>query len=262
MPPSGWLSAETVCGAAAPYGPVVVSVGAESTRAAVAFAEHAASAGAAAVMAIPPLSARLGAAELEAYFLAILKATPLPLVVQDASSYLGGELSIDLLSRLHAHDPERICFKPEADPQGPRLSELLAATGGEAKVYDGSGGIALIDTYRRGVVGTMPGTDLCWSIVALWKLLQKGDLSAAYRLSQPLVALVAMQTSLDAYVAVEKHLLVRQGVFESSARREPVGYQLDELTITQVDAYFDLLREACDNLPGSGSGGARAATDR
>jgi dihydrodipicolinate synthase/N-acetylneuraminate lyase len=235
---------ERVCSAASGRGPVVVSVGAESTRSAVELARHAESVGAAAVMAIPPLTVQLGDGELIRYFMAISEAITLPLVIQDASSYVGSALSVELLARLHGYDPGRICFKPETLPVGPRLSALLDATHGAANVYDGSGGIALIDTFRRGIVGTMPGTDLCWALVRLWSYLKAGDYETAYRLSQPLVALVAMQTSLDAYVAVEKYLLVQQNVFVSGACREPSGVRLDDDTMHQIDAYFRLLTSA------------------
>ena len=236
--------AEIVCSAAEGRRPVILSVGAETTKASTDLAKHAEVTGAAAVMAAPPLLVRLGEKELLRYFAAIVGATTLPLIVQDASSYVGTGLSTDLLVQLHKYDPARICFKPEAQPLGPRLSALLDATGGQAKVYDGSGGIALIDRFRRGLVGTMPGTDLCWAIVHLWDYLEFGDYQAAYEFSQPLVSLIAMQTSLDAYVAVEKYLLVKQGVFVSSACREPSSFQLDTFTTQQVDAYFELLKLA------------------
>jgi hypothetical protein len=55
---------------------------------------------------------------------------------------------------------------------------------------------------------------------------------------------VALQTSLDAYLAVEKHLLVRQGVFRSPRVRGPVGYALDDATRAEVDRLFDRLQAA------------------
>jgi 4-hydroxy-tetrahydrodipicolinate synthase len=235
--------AELVCDAVAGRGPVVVSVGAESTGVAVALTEHAQSAGAAAVMAIPPLSVAPSDQELRGYFDAIVMATDLPLIVQDASAYVGDPLSLDLQAGLMARHGRRVGFKPEAQPLGLKLSALLGATNGEALVYDGSGGIALIDTFRRGLVGTMPSADVAWAIVRLWRQLEAGDLAAAYRLSLPLVALVAMQTSLDAYIAVEKYLLVQQKVFVNTVARGPVAYHLDALTTAGIDSYFGLLRQ-------------------
>lgn len=236
------LLAQLVCQASRGQGGVVVSVGAESTHTAVALARHAAESGAAALMAIPPLATAAPQSELLAYFTALLEATPLPLIVQDASGYVGRPLPIELLARLlDEHGPERVWFKPEAVPIGPRLSALRQATSGRARVFEGSGGIALVDSYRRGIVGTMPGADLVAAVVALWGALQRGDDERAYAISLPLSSLVALQAGLDGFLAVEKHLLVRQGVFSNARVRGPVAYRLDAETAAEVDRLFDRL---------------------
>src|SRR5690349_20327272 len=77
--------AEAACRFARGRGAVVISVGAESSLLAARFAAHAESVGADAVMAIPPVSIGLGEVELLAYYTRILRATRLPLIVQDAS---------------------------------------------------------------------------------------------------------------------------------------------------------------------------------
>ncbi|HXW80717.1 MAG TPA: dihydrodipicolinate synthase family protein, partial [Acidimicrobiales bacterium] len=244
--------ANIVCTAAGDRGPTILSIGAETTRLAVAFAEQAQSAGATAVMAIPPLAVQALDRELEGYYVAILEAVDVPVVVQDASSYVGAPIPIDVLARLHYRFPDRLYFKPEAQPIGPRLSALLGATGGQARVYDGSGGVALIETFHRGIVGTMPGAEVCWAIVAMWRALGRGDEETAYRLSLPLSALLATQVGLDGYLAVEKHLLVKQKVFVSAGRRPPLGFELDDVTATHVDTLFDLLVAACERAGGAG----------
>ena len=150
------------------------------------------------------------------------RSVAIPVIVQDASGYVGRPMSIALQARLlDEFGPERVLFKPEASPIGPRLSALRDATSGTARVFEGTGGIALVDSYQRGVVGTMPGADLIAALVPLWHALEAGDLDAAARIHEPLSALISMQTSLDGFLAVEKHLLIRQGIFrkKSSAVR-------------------------------------------
>ncbi len=164
--------AERACAATAARGPVVVSVGAESSHTAEAFARHAEQVGAAAVMAVPPIAVALAEEQLLGYYRRILRAVEIPVIVQDASGYVGRPLPISLLAQLLDEFGPRVLFKPEAVPIGPRLSELHAATGGRARVFEGTGGIALIDSYRRGIVGTMPGADLVDGIVALWRALR------------------------------------------------------------------------------------------
>jgi 4-hydroxy-tetrahydrodipicolinate synthase len=136
---------------------------------------------------------------------------------------------------------ERVLFKPEATPIGPRLSALRDDTGGRARIFEGTGGIALVDSHRRGIVGTMPGADLIKGIVATWRALEASDERRVYRLSMPISSLVALQNSLDAFLAVEKYLLVKQGVFKNTVVRGPVGYVLDEETRHEVDRLFEIL---------------------
>lgn len=228
---------------------LVVSVGAESTRAASELARHATDAGATALMAIPPISVAVDEPELFDYYSSIFDATPLPVVVQDASGYIGRPMSVEFYVRtLEAFGDERVCFKPEAEPLGQRLSALRDATGGRARVFEGSGGGALVDSHRRGVAGTMPGPEVPWALVPLWAALERGDEETAYRISAALVPLLRLQTSLDSYVAVEKFLLRRQGVFPNADARRPVAYRLDEETEQEVVRLTDRLRATVESL--------------
>ena len=236
--------AERVCRVAGRRGAVVISVGAESSHTAEHYVKAAESAGADAVMAVPPIAVALGEEQLLAYYRRILRAVKIPVVVQDASGYVGRPLPIAMQARLLDEFGAQVYFKPETPPLGPRLTELLDATGGKARVFEGSGGIALVDGFRRGIVGTMPGADLVEAIVALWSALVRKDDAAAYRIWLPLAALVSLEHNLDAFLAIEKYLLVKQRVFSNAIVRGPVGYTLDEATRNEVDRLFDLVMAA------------------
>ncbi|HEY8666276.1 MAG TPA: dihydrodipicolinate synthase family protein [Tepidisphaeraceae bacterium] len=236
--------AAAACAAARGKGTCVISVGAESSRVAERYATHAEAAGADGVMAIPPVSVGVGEDELLRYFERILGAIAIPLVVQDASGYVGRPMSTELQARMLREFGERIYFKPEATPIGPKLSALRDATGGRARVFEGTGGIALVDSFRRGIVGTMPGAEIIYALVALWRALQGGDEERIYRLSLPIGALVAMQTSLDGFLAVEKYLLVKQGIFKNACVRGPVGFKLDDETAREVDRLMEKIQAA------------------
>lgn len=239
--------AELLVEFAAGRGPVFAAVGAESTKQALAFASAAERAGCDAVMAVPPLTGRLTESHLVDHFRALADGVGIPLVVQDASGYVGQAIPPgvygDLLSR---YGEEKILFKPEASPVGPALSALRDLTGGRAKIFEGSGGIFLIDSYRRGITGTMPGADLLDGVVAVWRALQRGDEETAYRVSFPVGACVALQlqAGLDGFLAVEKHLMVKRGLFPSPRRRRPYGWELDPETAAEVDRLFERLQAA------------------
>ena len=86
--------------------------------------------------------------------------------------------------------------------------------------------------------------DLIDGIVSLWRALESGDDERAYRLSLPIAALVSLQHNLDAFVAIEKYLLVKQGVFGNEIVRGPVSYELDDETRGEVDRLFDRISSA------------------
>lgn len=222
-----------------------MSVGAESTMQAIRHTEAATKAGADAIMAIPPSLTRCDEIELLAYYRAILAASPLPLVIQDASGYVGNSIPVTTQAALWALAPERVFFKPEAQPIGFNVSAILKATNGQAKIFEGTGGLALMDSHPRGIVGTMPGADVPWAIVAIWEALQSGNRRHAGDIHARLAALVNLMHNLDAYLAIEKLLLVEQGVFRNTLVRGPVGYHTDENTRQEVLRLFNELKEVC-----------------
>lgn len=232
---------------AAGRGVVVASVGAESTKQAIEFAVTAVEQGCSAVMAIPPISTALPEASLFSYFSALADVVPVPLIVQDASSYVGASIPTDFYVRLlDQYGPDKILFKPEGAPIGPNISDLRDHSQGRARMFDGSGGILLIDAFRRGVVGTMPGVDLLDGIAALWNALQDNDDEKAYRIYFPICALVALQlqAGLDGFLAIEKYIMVKRGLFSTDRRREPNSWSLDLETQQEVDRLLAMLADA------------------
>ena len=222
--------------------PLVVSVGAESAAIAVGLAKDAQKDGATAVMATPPSAFVASADEVKNYYQRIIEAVDITVIVQDASNYLGAPIELDTYVELiDKYGEERVQFKPEAKPVKERLEQLNKISNNRARVFEGQGGIDLLDTHPLGVKGTMPGAEVPWAIVGLWKALENKDLSTAQAIHTPLAKLISYQTTLDAYVAVEKYLLVKQGVFVNTNQRGPVGFKLDQETKNKIDlAYSEL----------------------
>jgi 4-hydroxy-tetrahydrodipicolinate synthase len=228
------------------------AVTADDARQALSLAKHAEQVGCDAVMAAPPVASQFTAAEYVDFYRTLADGVDLPLVVQDASGYVGSAIPQSVyLQLLERYGDDKILFKPEASPIGPNLSALRDASGGRAKIFEGSGGILLIDSYRRGIAGTMPGMDLLDGIIAIWNALARQDDAAAYAAYYPICAIVALQlqAGLDGFLAIEKYLLVRRGLFTSARRRAPYAWTLDDETAREVDRLFaqlqDILAKTC-----------------
>jgi len=230
-------------------GVFVASVGAESTNQAVTFACSAEQAGCDGVMAIPPLSSAFPDGELVDYFSTIATAINLPIIVQDASGYVGQAIPPTVyLTLLDRFGPDRILFKPEASPVGPKISALRDATDGAARIFEGSGGNLLIDSYRRGIVGTIPGMEFLDGVIEIWRALKTADEETAYRVYFPLCALVTLQlqAGLDGFLAIEKYVLHKRGLFATPLRRRPNAWHLDAETRLEVDRLLERLAESIE----------------
>ena len=222
--------------------PLVVSVGAESSAIAIKLAKDAQSDGASALMATPPSAFAATADEVKNYYVKIIEAVSIPVIVQDASNYLGKPIELSTYVELiDTYGNERVQFKPEAKPVKERLQELNKISDNRAKVFEGQGGIDLLDTHPLGVVGTMPGAEVPWALVALWKALNEQNMDHAKAIHNPLSKLISFQTTLDAYVAIEKYLLVKQGVLTNMNQRGPVGYKLTPEVAKDIDKAYEEL---------------------
>jgi 4-hydroxy-tetrahydrodipicolinate synthase len=58
---------------------------------------------------------------------------------------------------------------------------------------------------------------------------------------------VAFQQNIDGYVAVEKYLLVKQGIFESVRQRGPVRTILSSEVKIEIDQIFEKLVKMVNN---------------
>ena len=158
-------------------------------------------------------------------------------------------MSVELQASMRTELGPHIYFKPEGLPTGPVISELQEALNHEAVIFEGSGGFLLIDSYRRGVKGTMSGSDLIKGIVEIWKALERGDDRRAYEVYFPLSAIVFLQSpNLDTYLAIEKYLLVKQGIFKNTKVRKPTAFDLDPSTTAEVDRLYGMLNAVLERI--------------
>ena len=227
--------------------PLIVSVGGESTAIATALARSAQADGATALMATPPASFPATSSEIYTYYSAIIESVKIPLIVQDASNYMGQPLDLQLYGDLiEKYGTDRVQFKPEAKPVKERAAALQEIANGKAKIFEGQSGIDLLDTHPLGLMGTMPGGEIPWAIIKLWDCLENNDLELAQSIHNLVSQLVAFQQNIDGYVAVEKYLLVKQGIFTSTRQRGPVGFILTDEMKVEIDIAFDQLKAAVD----------------
>lgn len=200
--------------------PYVAGVAGTSAAHAAELARAAAGAGADAVIAMPPYTARLPKEAVADYYSQIAAASGLPVMVQNADAPVGSPLGtpdlVDLAHRLPAIE----AIKEETAPNPQRVGALVEAAGQDGPaVFGGLGGIYLFNEMRRGSHGSMPACQFADVAVDIFELATSGDDAEARRRFAALQPALVMERLYG--MTFMKECLVRRGVLRNSRTRVP-----------------------------------------
>ena len=201
---------------------------------AVELSRYAQQRGADGIMAMPPHILHADADGCFEYFAALNANLTIPICIQNHLGPVGTPMSSQLLARMCRELEHVEYIKEETMPEPRQISATIAAAGDACKgVFGGQGGVYLLDEYRRGSCGNMPGCQATDVQVAIWDLLEQGDELRARRLFNQLLPLISFERLHG--VAVYKEILYRRGIFSTRISRAP-GKLLDELDQAELDA--------------------------
>lgn len=213
--------------------PFVAGVSGVSVSAARYFAAAARDAGADAVIAMPPVLAKLPPAELLRYYEAISATAQLPVCIQNAPA---APINPDLVSRLVREVAHVHYVKEEVEPAHHNIRRRLEV--GDSKVrgvFGGAGGQNFIDELERGASGTMPAPHFTDVLRRIYDLYAAGEQAAARTLHMRLMP--GLQRERLSGVPFDKEVLVRRGVIRS-ARNRGAGTALDAYDYKELDALW------------------------
>jgi dihydrodipicolinate synthase/N-acetylneuraminate lyase len=199
--------------------PAIIGVAAATREQAARFAAHAREIEADGVIAMPPHIRRkpLGEDVIFDYFAAIAGAAKLPVFIQNWSGPIGTEMSARFLLRLCREIEHVEYVKEETEPSTVKLTEVVQANDGSVKgFFGGAGGRFLIEEYRRGSGGNMPGCHVTDVVVALWNALEAGDQARAMHIYKEMAPLFFFETQLE---GCYKEVLHRRGVIDCPRKR-------------------------------------------
>jgi 4-hydroxy-tetrahydrodipicolinate synthase len=226
-----WL--EVVVGEASGQVPVVAAITSGHALPAAALGRFAQELGAAGVMSMPPHVLHPDAGGCYAYYQALDAALEIPVCVQNYNGPVGTPMSGELLARLCRELPQVQYIKEETLPEPRQLSATLKAVGDQCLgIFGGQGGIYILDEFRRGAAGNMPGCHTTDALADLWQLLEQGAWAEARAFFNRLLPLFNFERLYG--VAVYKEILRRRGVIASACQRAPGG-GLDEWDRRELD---------------------------
>lgn len=197
----------------------------------IAMLRHAENVGASWLILQPPAVGNYDAEEYLTFFARVMRATPLPVAIQNAPQYLGRGLSDDDITRLRADHANFTLIKSESNAQG--AAKLIAMAGHSLKVFNGRGGLEMIDCLDAGCEGFLLAPDLIDHAVRVMQLYDAGDRAAALALHQDtLPAITFMMQSIEHLVCYGKRIFTaRAGLptFDRSPALRPSPEGLAEV---------------------------------
>jgi len=221
---------------AATHVPLVVSTGHSGTDLAAELSRKAEDLGADALMVLPPSFMKTDADGLMFYYETISKAVNIPIMVQDAPLMTQVAIPASLLAKMGRHIEHVEYAKVEAPPTAPKIGALQ-----DIVAFGGLNGNFFIEEYQRGARGIMPGSDMIDSFASIWKSLEAGDSSAAWKTFTRILPLIRFELQPGLGVSAMKHNLKSAGVIASSHVRHPTG-TVDKIGLAELDFLRDYCR--------------------
>ena len=159
--------------------PLALTIYGTSVAEQIAQIRHAEQVGADWVILQPPAVGSFGAAEYIRFFGRVAAATDLPVAIQNAPAFFGRGLSSDEIRDLVTQHPNVQLIKGE----GPvvDIAGLIERTDGHVPVFNGRGGLELVDNLRAGCRGMILAPDCIDFAVRSYEAFRRGDEPAAER---------------------------------------------------------------------------------
>ncbi len=167
-----WMAEDV--GARVPLGFTIFGTSVAEQQAQVRHAERA---GADWVILQPPPVGTYGAAEYLDFFGRVADAANLPVAIQNAPAFLGRGLGADDIRTLTERHPNIRLIKGEGPVTD--IAALIQRTEGHVPVFNGRGGLELIDNFRIGCAGMLLAPDLVDIAVRAWAAAAAGDEATA-----------------------------------------------------------------------------------
>ncbi len=214
--------------------PAIIGVAGVSQEVTEKFAKHAHDIGADGVIAMPPYVRRGGLSEkvIFNYYQKISDVAGVPIFIQNYVPPIGTDMSAEFLLKLCREIEHVEYIKEETVPTTVKLTAVLKGNDSSCKgVFGGAGGRYLIEEYRRGSSGNMPGCHVTDVVVAFWNALEAGNEERAMYIYKEMAPLFFFEHQLP---GCYKEVLYRRGIIDCSLKRNG-AMPLDEISSKYLD---------------------------
>jgi len=185
--------------------------------------------------------------EVLRYCQTVAKAVTIPVFVQDFNPG-GATVGADFAARLLEAAGNFRYLKLEEPMMGAKVRAIRAATRDQVGVFEGWGGMYLLELISEGISGAVPSLAMCDLFARVFDLASKGELAAALTIYRSMLPQIVFSLqNMELYHHCEKRLLRARGLLSSTVVRNPT-FHLDAGTEAHIDFLNHLVLEEIDRL--------------
>jgi dihydrodipicolinate synthase/N-acetylneuraminate lyase len=206
--------------------PLAFTIFGTSVAEQIAQVRHAERVGANWVILQPPIAGSFNAQEYIAFFGRVADATSLPVAIQNAPAFLGRGLGAADMTALTTRHPNIRLLKAEASAVD--VETLIQAIGSSVPVFNGRGGLELIDGLNGGCAGYILAPDIIDYAVRAYKDYRSGNLASAEdTYAQMLPAVAFVMQGIEHLMCYGKRLFAARAgieVFDRAPAMRPTAF--------------------------------------
>lgn len=205
-----------------------------SLRGAIKLAQENVKAGADVVSLAVPRIFSLPDNSLKDYLGGFLDSIPdTPVLIQDFNPG-GSSISADFIQDLMADHPNFKYLKLEEPLCAPKFEDIIKKTEGKIGLFEGWGGLYMLELVPLGIAGVMPGLGVSDILQKVFLLRKSGDDKKAFDLFEKVMPQIFFSLqNMELFHYAEKELLMARGVLKNSVARK-AAYNPDPSSVRYI----------------------------
>jgi 4-hydroxy-tetrahydrodipicolinate synthase len=170
-----------------------------------------------------------------------------PVLVQDFNPG-GSSISVNVINELRLEHPNFKYLKLEEPLSGSKFEAIIKATEGQVHVFEGWGGLYLLELVPVGISGVMPGLAVADILQKIFILRKNGDNTKAFKLFEKVMPQIFFSLqNMELFHYAEKELLIARGVLKNSVSRK-AAYVPDASSVAYIKELNERILEVVEEI--------------
>lgn len=218
-----------------------------SLRGAIKLAQANVKAGADVVSLAVPRIFNLPEDSLKEYLSGFLSSIPdTPVLIQDFNPG-GASISADFIKDLMNEHPNFKYLKLEEPLCAPKFEDIIRKTDGNIGLFEGWGGLYMLELIPLGIAGVMPGLGVSDILQKVFNLRKNGEDKKAFSLFEKVMPQIFFSLqNMELFHYAEKELLMARGILSNSIVRK-AAYKPDPSSVNYIRELNQRIVELVNN---------------